>query len=45
MLQDPSKAYLYEEQSTKLTTVINEAIDAQNKADKLLTKKKSVRQH
>lgn len=46
MLQDPSKAYLYEEQATKLTTVINEAIEAQNKADKLIAdKEKSVRQH
>ncbi|WP_087118461.1 LysM peptidoglycan-binding domain-containing protein [Ligilactobacillus salivarius] len=43
MLQDPSKAYLYEEQSTKLTTVINEAIDAQNKADKLIADKEKER--
>ena len=43
MLQDPSKAYLYEEQATKLTTVINEAIDAQNKADKLIADKEKER--
>ena len=43
MLQDPSKAYLYEEQATKLTTVINEAIEAQNKADKLIADKEKER--
>ena len=43
MLQDPSKAYLYEEQATKLTTVINEAIDTQNKADKLIADKEKER--
>ena len=43
MLQDPSKAYLYEEQATKLTTIINEAIDAQNKADKLIADKEKER--
>src|SRR5699024_12637865 len=44
ILQDPSKAYLYEQQATKLTTVINEAIDAQNKADKLIADKEKERE-